>query len=101
DLVKVFSIVDRDRNAVYLEGNIKRPGKYQFRKGMRVGDLIKSSDELLDETCFEYALIKRIVPPDRKVELVPFHLGKMLKGGDSVHDVELRPEDRVYVFSKW
>jgi protein involved in polysaccharide export with SLBB domain len=101
DLVKVFSIVDRDRNAVYLEGNIKRPGKYQFRKGMRVGDLIKSSDELLDETCFEYALIKRIVPPDRKVELVPFHLGKMLKGRDSVHDVELRPEDRVYVFSKW
>ncbi|OPY84280.1 MAG: Polysialic acid transport protein KpsD precursor [Syntrophus sp. PtaU1.Bin208] len=101
DLVKVFSIVDRDRNAVYLEGNVKRSGKYQYKAGMRVGDVIKNSADLLDETFMDYALIKRIVPPDRKEELVPFNLGKMLTRRDLSNNVELRPEDRVYIFSRW
>jgi len=101
DLVKVFSIVDRDRNAVYLEGNVKRSGKYQYKAGMRVGDLMKSSSDLLDESFMDYALIKRIVPPDRKEELIPFNLGKMLVRHDPVHNVELRPEDRIYIFSRW
>jgi len=101
DLVKVFSIVDRDRNAVYLEGNVKRSGQYQYKTGMRVGDVIKNSTDLLDETNLEYALIKRIVLPDRKEELIPFNLGKMLVRHDPVHNVELRPEDRIYIFSRW
>jgi len=101
DLVKVFSIVDRDRNAVYLEGNVKRSGQYQYKTGMRVGDVIKNSTDLLDETNLEYALIKRIVLPDRKEELVPFNLGKMLIQRDPAHNVELRQEDRIYVFSRW
>jgi len=101
DLVKVFSIMDRDRNAVYLEGNVKRSGKYQYKAGMRVGDVINNSEDLLDETYLEYALIKRIVLPDRKEELVPFNLGKMLVQRDPAHNVALRPEDRIYVFSRW
>lgn len=101
DLVKVFSIVDRDRNAVYLEGNVKRSGKYQYKAGMRIGDVIKNSADLLDETFMDYALIKRIVPPDRKEELVSFNLGKMLTRRDLANNVELRPEDRIYIFSRW
>ncbi len=101
DLVKVFSIVDRDRNAVYLEGNVKRSGKYQYKVGMRIGDVIKNSADLLDETFMDYALIKRIVPPDRKEELVSFNLGKMLTRRDPANNVELRPEDRIYIFSRW
>jgi polysaccharide export outer membrane protein len=55
DLVKVFPIVDRDQNAVYLRGNVKRPGKYEFKPGMRVSGLIKDSTELLKDTYFGYA----------------------------------------------
>ena len=66
DLVNVFTIVDSDLNAVYLNGNVKRPGKYEYKPGMRVKDLIKDPTDLLDETNFEYALIKRIAYPDRR-----------------------------------
>lgn len=101
DLVKVFTIVDRDINAVYLYGNLKRPGKYEYKIGMRVNDLIKDSTELLKETHFEYALIKRLNPPGLETQLIPFNLGKVLFNDDTVNNIELRPQDSIYIFSRW
>ncbi len=99
DLVKVFSIVDQDENAVYLDGNVKYSGKYAFKPGMRVKDLIKGPDDLQKETYFEYALIKRESPPGREIVLLPFNLGKLLLQDDPANDLELAPKDHVYVFS--
>jgi protein involved in polysaccharide export with SLBB domain len=101
DLVNVFTIVDKDLNAVYLNGNVKRPGKYEYKPGMKISDLIKAPADLLDETDFEYALIKRIMPLDRRTEYVPFNLGKLLLERDKLHNVILQPEDTITVFSKW
>ena len=101
DLVNVFTIVDKDLNAVYLSGNVKRPGKYEYKAGMRIKDLIKDPADLLDETHFEYALIKRVMPPDRHTELVPFNLGRFVLEKDESYNVILKPEDHIYVFSKW
>jgi protein involved in polysaccharide export with SLBB domain len=101
DLVHVFPIVDRDLNAVHLYGNVKRPGKYEYKSGMKIRDLIKAPTDLLDETYFEYALIKRIRPADRLTELVPFNLGRCLLEKDASSNLELKPEDIVFVFSSW
>ena len=101
DLVNVFTIVDKDLNAVYLSGNVKRPGKYEYKPGMKVSDLIKNPSDLLDETHFEYALIKRIMLPDRRTELTPFNLGRFLLEKDESYNVTLKPEDHIYIFSKW
>ena len=101
DLVKVFSIVDKDLNAIYLNGNVKRPGKYEFKPGMRVKDLIKDHTELLAETFFGYALIKRLNPPELGSYLIPFNLGKLLLEKDVSHNISLMPQDSVYIFSKW
>lgn len=99
DLVKVFSIVDQDENAVYLSGNVKYPGKYAFKPGMRLKDLIKGPDDLLKETYFDYALIKRESPPGREIALLPFNLGKLVLQDDPAGNLELTPKDHVYVFS--
>ncbi|MDH4267105.1 MAG: SLBB domain-containing protein, partial [Deltaproteobacteria bacterium] len=101
DLVKVFPIVDKDINAVYLAGNVKRPGKYELKPGMRIKDLIKDSSELLPETYFEYALIKREHPPGRETSLVPFNLARVLLDNDAANNVELAARDYVYIFSRW
>jgi len=101
DLVRVFSVVDIDMNAVHLEGNVRRPGKYEYKPGMRVKDLLRSVDNLQDDTYFDYALIKRTTQPERKTELVPFNLRRVLLDGDEAGNIELRPEDRVFVFSRW
>jgi protein involved in polysaccharide export with SLBB domain len=101
DLVKVFPIVDKDGNAVYLAGNVKRPGKYEYKPGMTVRDLISDTSALLKETYFDYALIKRLVPPGLETQLIPFHLGKLLVHHDNSNNMPLEPQDSVYVFSTW
>lgn len=101
DLIKVFSIVEQDENAVYLNGNVKYPGKYAFQTGMRVKDLIRNPEDLLKETYFDYALIKRLNPPGLETVLIPFNLGKLLLQDDASNNFELRPKDQVYVFDRW
>ena len=47
DLVRVFSISPKFDNAVTLRGNVAEPGRYPFRPGMRVRDLIPNKEFLL------------------------------------------------------
>ncbi len=103
DLVKVFNIADKEENVVFLSGNVKRPGKYEFRSGMRVKQLIREINDLEYETHLDYALIKRMALPGSKSEneLIPFNLGRLLLEKDQSQNIELKPQDSVYVFSKW
>lgn len=100
DLIKIFSIVDRNVNVVYLNGNVKRPGKYEFKAGMRLEDIIKDASVLLPETFFDYALIKRLKPPGMETVLIPFNLTNLFEK-DPASNLELRPQDQVYVFNRW
>ncbi len=101
DLVKVFNIVDREANVVFLYGNIKKPGKYEYKNGMRIKDLLKDQTELLPETYFEYALIKRFEPPSFASNLIPLNLRQLFSADDRTYNMELKPLDTLYVFSKW
>jgi len=100
DLVKIFSIVDANVNAIYLSGNVKRPGKYEYKAGMAIKDILKP-EELLPETHYDYALIKRLKPPSMEAMLVPFNLGKLLFQQDPANNVALQPLDEIFVFNKW
>lgn len=101
DLIKVFNIVDREVNVVFLDGNVKRPGKYEYKAGMRLKDLIKDETEFLPETYYDYALIRRIEPPEMNTRFVPINLKEIFSSGDKSRNPELKPQDTIYVFSKW
>jgi protein involved in polysaccharide export with SLBB domain len=47
DIVRVFSIVPAFSNAVTLRGNVVNPGRYPWKAGMRVRDLIPNAQALL------------------------------------------------------
>lgn len=47
DLVQVFSIGARFDNAVTLRGNVAAPGRYPWKEGMRVSDLVPAKDALI------------------------------------------------------
>jgi polysaccharide export outer membrane protein len=47
DIVRVFSVVPRFANAVTLRGNVVNPGRYPWKPGMRVRDLIPNAQALL------------------------------------------------------
>ncbi len=101
DVVKVFAVTENVTNRVVLKGNVRRPGEYEWRKGMRVRDLLKSTEELLPETLMERAQIDRLVPPDYHLEYETFDLGKVLLEGSESENLLLAPYDTVIVFNKW
>jgi len=101
DIVKVFPIVPLVTNKVVLQGNIKRPGEYEWKPGMRAKDLLPSADSLLPDAFLDYALITRLVPPDNHQEYRSLDLGAILSRCDSENNILLEPYDVVTVYNKW
>ena len=100
DRVHVQRVADEDVNAVYLYGNLKRPGKYQFRPGLRVSDMIAEKD-LQPETDLSYAFVKRHNKPEMAPTLVAFKLGDAILRKAPAEDLALQPYDEIYVFRQW
>src|SRR5438270_2615089 len=47
DIVRVFSIIPSFQDTVTLRGNVANPGRYPWKPGMRIRDLIPNADALL------------------------------------------------------
>jgi len=47
DVLRVFSFVPRFDNAIVLRGNVANPGRYAWKPGMKVSDLIPDQESLL------------------------------------------------------
>jgi protein involved in polysaccharide export with SLBB domain len=101
DLVKVFPVLPGQTNIVMLDGNVLRPGPYQWYRSMRLSDLIREGEGLAPHTFFKYALIKRIEGPTRATHVVPVELGAALAGGrNRSADPLLKPMDTVRIFNE-
>jgi protein involved in polysaccharide export with SLBB domain len=99
DLIKVFPVLSMDRNTVYLSGNVLRPGKYGYKSGMRVRDLIGDHRDLMPETYFEYAVILRKTYPSYLNRIVPFNLGKALSDAASADNLRLEEQDEIIIYN--
>jgi len=99
DTLHVFSILEKMENIVLLSGHVHRPGGYQWRRGMRLSDLIHSiRDDLLPRPDLGYALVRRELMPDQQIEAFSVRLGQALQHPQSEDDVVLQSRDEVIVF---
>jgi protein involved in polysaccharide export with SLBB domain len=105
DKIKISPILPYADKTVYLEGHVFRPGKYAFRDGMLVTDLIKSYNDLLPEPSKVHAEIVRLNPPDYTPQVIAFNLDDALNANHSNNDknqpVVLKPFDTVRIFSRF
>jgi protein involved in polysaccharide export with SLBB domain len=99
DKVKISPILPYADKTVYLEGHVFRPGKFAYRDGMKVTDLIQSYKDLLPEPYKEHAEIIRLKKPDNTPEVFAFNLGDALAGKDA--DLVLQPFDTVRIFGRF
>jgi len=130
DLVRVYALSPRFENAVTLRGAVASPGRYAWREGLRVRDIIPDRDALIvpdywqrqnrtpevlvagqqrlrvdirrtyDEINWDYAVIERLDQSDLTTLLITFNLGRAIIEGDQSNNVPLRPGDVVTIFSK-
>lgn len=100
DIVKVFPVVNLVERMVFLEGNVKRPGKYELSDGMRLSQVIGGYELLLPETYFIYAVIERYDPPAYLARIIPFNLQRVLDAPGGDPDLPLQSRDRIIVYHR-
>jgi polysaccharide export outer membrane protein len=98
DKLRVPAIRPTLENSVELSGYVFRPGAFQFRPGLRLSDVLSSFDELRENADRHYVVIRRVIPPDQKIEVISADLDRALRARGSAADPTLRPRDRIIVF---
>ncbi len=101
DKIKISPILPFADKTVYLEGHVFRPGKYAFREGMLITDLIKSYNDLLPEPSRLHAEIVRLHAPDYTPQVIAFNLDDALNASNKDQPVVLTPFDTVRIFSRF
>jgi protein involved in polysaccharide export with SLBB domain len=99
DKIRISPILPYSEKTVYLDGHVFHPGKYAYRDGMKLTDLIHSYSDLLPEPYQKHAEIIRLKAPDYTPEVLAFNLGDALAGKDQ--DLTLKPFDTVRIFGRY
>ncbi len=99
DRIKISPILPFAEKTVYLEGHAFRPGKFAYREGMKITDVIRSYSDLLPEPSLGHAEIIRLRPPDSMPVVLAFNLEEALSGKSQ--DLVLQPFDTIRVFGRF
>lgn len=97
DRIRVAAILPYSENAIYVQGHVVRPGKYAYREGMQLSDVIRSYQDLLPEPAAAGDIV-RLVPPDLHPETIQFNLADVLIGNSNI---ALQPFDTVRIFGRY
>ena len=83
---------------ILVQGYVYTPGAFPYRGGMRLSDVLRSVDDLKPNADLHYILIRRELPPDRRISVLSADLAAALNAPDSSANVGLMARDRITVF---
>ena len=99
DIVRIFPVDPRIYNKIFLEGFVKYPGKYQWKSGLALSDIL-TPEALHPEAYLQRAEIERIDFPSMETKIFFFSPEKLFKGEES-ENIFLQPLDRIKILSEW
>jgi len=92
DVVTIAPILPYSDKVVYLQGHVFRPGKYPFREGMTLLDVVPDFQQLLPEPADKAELI-RLRPPDFRPSVLSVDVRAILEKREP--PVKLEPFDTL------
>lgn len=98
DLLRIESVRPTLADMVTLGGHVYRPGLTQFRAGSRLTDIIRGVDDLRPNADLNYVLIRRELPPDRRVVVLSADIEAAWRKPASPANIVLFPRDQIIVF---
>ena len=98
DLIRVLPVLNKMDGVVLLSGHVLTPGGYQWRKGMRIADLIGSSSILRQGAEFDVAMVQRENRREKRTEVIYFNLGEALADESSDSNIRLESRDQLIIF---
>ncbi|WP_448563787.1 SLBB domain-containing protein [Thalassotalea ganghwensis] len=100
DYINVMPTSEQFEESVAIIGAVSRPGKYQWVKEQRITDLIPDINAYtLEDADLSYSLVIRQVGFGRQIEVIQFSLFNAISDVNSKDNVQLKPRDKVLVFS--
>ncbi|HEY3515897.1 MAG TPA: SLBB domain-containing protein, partial [Gammaproteobacteria bacterium] len=99
DALRVQPNLEQLERSVRLAGNVFQPGPSQWFEGMRLRDLIPSSQLLKPLSDLNYVLIRREITPNVGTAVLSADLQRAWQQPASDANVPLQPRDTVYVFN--
>jgi protein involved in polysaccharide export with SLBB domain len=85
-------------SGIAVKGHVYTSGDFAYRKGIRLTDVIHSVDDLRPNADLHYVLIRRELPPNRRIAVVSADLAAALFAPGTSADIELQPRDQITVF---
>lgn len=98
DQVRVPRLRPTLDSGVYVNGHVFTSGAFAYHEGMRLTDVIHSIDELQQGADVHYLLIRRELPPDRRIAILSADLDAALRAPGSPKNIALMPRDQITVF---
>ncbi|NWF66321.1 MAG: SLBB domain-containing protein, partial [Campylobacterales bacterium] len=104
DKIFVYSLDDTNKNFIFLYGNVVKPGSRELSKSTMSLNALLSRDIkniglnglFLDNTYFEYALLKRKNKNDLSHEIISFNLLDVI---NKKKDIKLQKDDEIYILN--
>ncbi|MCM8830452.1 MAG: SLBB domain-containing protein, partial [Candidatus Omnitrophica bacterium] len=97
DLIILPPLPDNLFYIVSLQGSVRRPGEYGWKRGMRVSDILKEED-FLPYALKEKAEIVR-TEEDGSKKVIVIYPDRIFRG-ESEYDINLSPMDKILVYSQ-
>jgi polysaccharide biosynthesis/export protein len=98
DVVKVLQVDSNPENRVTIAGNVKKPGVFELKSGMRIKDLIMEADSLDRNTFAERGTLFRMLS-NLHQEVIPFN-PRLALIGDKNNNIELKNEDSLIIYKE-
>lgn len=97
DRIDVATVLPYSEQVVYLQGHVARPGKFPFRDGMHIDDILRSYQDLLPEPA-DHGEVVRLIAPDLHPETIEFSVPDVLIGNSNI---ALLPFDTIRIFGRY
>ncbi len=98
DLLRIAKVRPQLDSGVVLSGHLHSPRTLAWREGMRLSEALPSVDDLKPNADLGYVLVRRELPPDRRIVVLSADLSRALRAPRGDADIALRPRDQIMVF---
>ncbi|MEM8866817.1 MAG: SLBB domain-containing protein [Verrucomicrobiota bacterium] len=111
ELLLIEAVDDTRQTLVRIEGEVARPGDYEYSAGLKIADLVKRADGLTINAYLPQVFISRQIGTSSHIDSIPGRTGhqqtrrvlvanlEKALGGDPQHNLELMPLDLITIRS--
>lgn len=100
DSIRVLKTSEMFEQSITLIGAIPRPGKYQWKTGQKITDLLPGvKSHVLLNADLNYSLVIREIDVARNIEIHQFSLAQAISNPNSTDNLFLLPGDKIIIFS--